>query len=177
MRLPPLGRGSRDPPGLLFRGRGSGPRKGGAGRNEWPPQALISAKLDCCCWARLHELSGHDQGVGGGTDGREVSRGRPPPQRSPCWGPHPGPRGSAPRAAVWPLLPLPLEPLGKVCSARTLLRASCVQGKPDKVTTLRGPCWAQGALRPDAWGDPWSPTSLKVVLRLDLKGKADISHV
>lgn len=36
------------------------------GRNEWPPQSLISAKLDCCCWARLHELSGHDRGAGGG---------------------------------------------------------------------------------------------------------------
>lgn len=42
----PLGGGSRDPPGLLFQDRGSGPREGGVGRDEWAPQALISAKLD-----------------------------------------------------------------------------------------------------------------------------------
>lgn len=57
------------------------------GRNEWPPQSLISAKLDCCCWARLHELSGHDRGAGGGTDGRELSRGWPHLRETPAGAP------------------------------------------------------------------------------------------
>lgn len=169
------GRGPRDPPELLFGGRGSGPGKGRVGMSG-PRRLWISAKLTAAagpgstsCRVMI--------GVGrwGGDRWRECSRGRPPPSQKPPAGASTRASVSAPRAAVRPLLPLPLEPLGKDLFSQDLAGGPPVcrgarQGAHTEESLLgtRGPeaRWMGRVLL--------VPHLLKVVLRLGLEGKADI---